>query len=96
VAQDFRGGFRQARETSGVELVVGVALLFTLGVVAVSTLRDVEYPARAPFVVGAVGCAAIYNAVRVGSDAVGWFVLPIVFVLAPLVPRALRRKEPPP
>jgi hypothetical protein len=77
------------------EIISAFVLVATLSVVTVSSLRDTPLEARVPFVIGTVACVIIYNAVRSGSESYAWYLIPVVVVLAPFVPRAIRRPSEP-
>ena len=74
-------------------LFVGVSTVILVLHVAIQTSRDDTYESRVPFAVGAIGCGAIFNAVGEGNEDLGWFALPILILLAPLVYRNVRRRK---
>ena len=64
---------------------VGVALV-TLVVLAVfAHLREKPTALWAGFAAAAIGCGAIFRGVEDGNDALGWFTIPIVVVVLPLI-----------
>ena len=73
-----------------VEIMSGLVLMATLTVVTIGSLRNSPLEARLPFVIGTIACVIIFQFVRSGSESYGWYLIPIVLILAPYVPRAIR------